>query len=81
MFYFLSNQKQNLNPCKAIIPLYVEYYLIVVQFSQSKGCHFISFVVKALYIGSIHKPIGTVDTPRTPRALEVVGSIPDVSVT
>ena len=35
----------------------------------------------ALYIGPIRKPIGTADTPRMPRALEVVGSIPGVSVT
>ena len=37
-----------------------------------------SFVVKALYVRPTHKPIGTADTPR---ALEVVGSIPGVSVT
>ena len=40
-----------------------------------------SFVVKALYKGPIRKPIGTVDTQRMPRALEVVGSIPGVTVT
>ena len=40
-----------------------------------------TFVVRALYIGPIRKPIGTADTPRMPRALEVVGSIPGVSVT
>ena len=40
-----------------------------------------SFVVKALYIGPIRKPIGTADTPRMSRYLDVVGSIPGVSVT
>ena len=40
-----------------------------------------SLVVKFVYIRTIHQPIGTADTPRTPRVLEVVGSISGVSVT
>ena len=47
----------------------------------NRGKLFNSLVVKSVYIQTISKPIGTVDTPRTPRALEVVGSIPGVSVT
>ena len=42
---------------------------------------FNSFGVKSVYIRKGYKPIGTADTPRTPRALEVVDSIPGVSVT
>ena len=42
---------------------------------------FNSFGVKTRYIGPFRELIGTADTARTPRALEVVNSIPDVSVT
>ena len=53
----------------------------LLKFSKTVLRHINSFGVKAVYIQPFHKPICVADTPRTPRALDVVGSIPGVSVT